>query len=98
MSGEKLVEDDSERKDVGALVDFGGESLLGRHVLHGSDDVAGLGEAVVIDGAGKAEVHNENAAAGFTHDVLRLEVAMDDADGMCGLESFCNLTDDGDGV
>ena len=98
-SGEELEEHDADGEDVGALVDGFTEGLLGGHVVHGSDERAGLSHAVVLEGAGEAKVHDEGAAGGLFHeDVLRLEVAVDYAYGVGGLEGAADLADEGDGL
>ena len=59
-AGHHFVQDHAERVDVGALVHFLAEDLLGRHVLRRADDVAGLRElrvAFALRG-GDAEVHD----------------------------------------
>src|SRR6185503_20059133 len=46
LAGEQLVENQSEREQVGALIQLATERLFGRHVLHRSHERAGLGHAV----------------------------------------------------
>jgi hypothetical protein len=91
LVGEELVEDDAERVDVGALIEGAAEGLLGRHVRDlaldghvgvdggrgsGAVDVAGAG-----GGAGDAEVEDLHGAREAQHDVVRADVAVDDAEG-----------------
>ena len=97
LAAEQLVEDDAERKDVRALVDGLAEGLLGRHVVHGADEAAGLGQLAVLDGARQAEVHHQYPPVAINEDVLRLQVAMDDPDGVRRLQCTADLADDGDG-
>ena len=75
---------------VGARVDPGAGELLGRHVRRRPDDRAGLrvvaagddaGVAAALRGvqAGDAEVGDAHAPVGADEDVVRLDVAVDDA-------------------
>ncbi len=69
--------------------------LFGRHVVRGADDRAGLGHAAALfHGAGDAEIHHDDAAGFFDHDVLRLQVAVDHAFGVRCVERGAGLVDD----
>ena len=63
--------------------------LLGRHV--GGRAVADLGAGELVGDGGEAEVHDDEVAALVHHDVLRLEVAVDDAAVVRGGESGAEL-------
>ena len=81
-TGERLVEHERERADVGPLVDPLTRGLLGRHVGERADDVAGSREQLVAGQVGDPEVDSFAAAPprAVRHDhVLRLDVAVDDA-------------------
>ena len=100
-----FVEDDAERKKIGAGVEFFGAGLLGRHVGDGAERAAGAGEVIgvgaaiggerVADGGfgagagdfGEAEVENFCVAARGDENVGGLDVAVDDAFGVGGVES-----------
>src|SRR5207248_11764777 len=79
--------------------EFLAQSLFRGHVVHGADQSAGLGHAIAFERARQAEVHDQNASGLIPHDVLRLQIAMNDADAMrcfkCAadllhaLNSFC---------
>ena len=73
-----------------------GQCLLGRHVLHSADHGAGLRHSVAFEGLGQAEVHDQNAAALFAHDVLRLQVTVDHAYVVGRLKRPAHLLDDCD--
>lgn len=76
------VEGRAERPQVGRRLDVAALQLLGRHVLRGADDRAGVGEAGRgVQDAGDAEVGDDRAAVG-EQDVVRFEVAVDDAGGV----------------
>ena len=77
-AGEQLVEDDPGRVEVGGLVDRGTARLLGREVLRGADDRAGLGHLARRAGARDPEVHHLDAALAVDDHVVRLDVAVDD--------------------
>ncbi len=75
---EHLVEDDPDRVDVGGGADRRAPRLLGRQVLRRADDRAGLGH-LARPGAGDAEVHHLQPPVRCDRDVVRLDVAVDDA-------------------
>ena len=92
VAGERLVDDDAERVDVGARVYVGSlRALFGRHVLRRADDEVGRGQARIglvygLLNLGDAEVQDLRPVAAarglFEHDVVALEVAVDDALGV----------------
>ena len=77
LAGEHLVEDDSERVEVGALVDRLAAGLLGRQVLRRPDDRARLGH---LGGprARDPEIGHLDVPVGADDHVVRLDVAVDD--------------------
>jgi hypothetical protein len=88
-SGEHLEEDAAERVDIGAVIDLAGAAaLLGRHVRRRSDHQAAvrlLRRRLVPEQLGDAEVEHDGALAALhllvadEHDVIGLEIAVDDA-------------------
>src|SRR5205807_9906066 len=94
FAGKQFVEDQAEGKQVGALVKFLAERLLRGHVVHGADERAGLGHAVAFQRARQAEVHDQNAAGLVAHDVLRLQVTMNDSHAVRGFERTAHLLHD----
>ena len=78
LGGQELVEDDAGRVEVGRLVDGRPARLLGREVLRGPDDRALL-RHLARAGPGDPEVGHLDDALGVDDDVVRLDVAMDDA-------------------
>src|SRR5262249_48594032 len=83
FADEHLVQDDAERVDIAARIDSPALDLLGRHVVGRAERAAGARELRrLVEGLGDAEVDQlrELAAvrAGREHDVLRLQVAVDD--------------------
>ena len=94
VAGEHLVADEPQRKDVRALIQLLAQRLLGRHVLHGAQQRAGLGHAVAFDGPCQAEIHDHDAAGVFHHDVLRLEIAVQDAGAVRRFQRGANLLQD----
>ncbi len=82
-AGEHLVEDRSQRIDVGRRADLAGQSLrlLGGHVAGRPHDLAADGVAILdLQPLGQAEVGDLRRAVGVEQDVGRLQVAVDDPD------------------
>ena len=86
LAGAYLVERGTDCIDIGTVIDAGfAGGLLGRHVVRSADGDAGVGQLrhVVIlirrvHWLGEAQVNNLDDIVGGDHDVLRLDVAMDD--------------------
>ena len=85
------------REQVGALVQIFAQGLFRGHVVHGADQGAGLGHAVAFEGAGQAEIHHQDPPGLVAHDVLRLQIAMDDACAVRGFQRPAGLLHDLDG-
>ena len=94
LAGQQLIKDQAHREDVGTLVEILAQGLLRRHVVHGADQGAGLGHAVAFEGAGQAEIHHQHPAGLVAHDVLRLQVAVNDACAVRGFERAAGLLHD----
>ena len=93
-SGEELVRHDAEGVQVRARVGRFAADLLGREVLHRPLHAAGLRRLPVGVRARQAEVGDLHGAAGRHQDVLGLDVAVDDALGMRGLQREQRLSND----
>jgi hypothetical protein len=102
LAGQQLVEDDPEGEDVGAGVDGQGPGLLGGHVEDGPCDLAGGSGArgrrdlardlrLRAHELGQAEVEDLHPTVRGQEEVLGLEVAVDDALGVGGLEAAGGL-------
>ena len=103
LAGGHLIQHDAGGKDVAPRVDLLPARLLGRHVRHGPDGRAhrrqliGGAQRVRIAAArrltelGDAEVEHLDRAAASDEEIGRLDVAMDDALGMRGLERVGHL-------
>ena len=76
-AGGALVHHHAQRVDVAGGAQVLATRLLGRDVVGGAQHVVVLGEVAVL-GTRDAEVHYLDVAVGQHHDVLRLDVAMDD--------------------
>ena len=75
-----LVQREGERVDVGLGARLEALGLLGGHVGERADDVAGRGQPGRVGDQGDAEVHQLGARLAVDDlDVLRLDVAVDDA-------------------
>ena len=75
----QLKQDDAERKDIGAPIDFLAGTLLGAHVGKLALDHTRLRPRLAAFGLGDAEVHDLDEAFVGQQQVLRRYVAMDDA-------------------
>ena len=96
VAREHLVEHDAERVDVRLAVDVVAERLLGRDVVRGAEHAALGGQAAVVHRAGDAEVGDLGRALLVDEDVLRLDVAVDDAAPVRGAERAGDLDRVGD--
>ncbi|MCO5170068.1 MAG: hypothetical protein M9894_27345 [Planctomycetes bacterium] len=79
--GQRLVEDGRQRPQVGARVDLVARGLLGAHVAQGADDPPRLGHVgarVAARRLGDPEVEEPHVPVVGQHDVVGLEVAVDD--------------------
>ena len=100
LAGEHLVEHAAQRVDVAARVELAlAHRLLGAHVLRRAERHPGLGHpgAGLAGGERDAEVGDERAAV-VEQDVLRLDVAVDDAVPMGVVERARDLGGDPDGL
>ena len=82
-----LIEDDAEGPDVGPVVDRLAAGLFRGHVRHGSDDPRGQGSRRKIRRPGQAEIHNLGTPGGSEHDIVGLDIAVNDPLLVGGLKS-----------
>ena len=97
-SSHQFVKNDSPSPDIGPGVDVLGLDLLGRHVLGRPDHDAGAGQAARPAREGDSEIHDPDVPLAVDHDVLGLEVAVDDADPVGLVQALGDLAADGDGL
>ena len=90
VAGRHLIEHDAERIQVAARVGIEPLRLLGRNIVHRAD---GLAAALLADifQRGDTEIRHLDHVVIRDHDVLRLDVAVNDAVRMRVLERFCDL-------
>src|SRR5262249_50067055 len=107
-AGDHFIEHRAKGKDVAARVEFFAASLLGRHVSDGADSAAGTGEqqrlfahrfSIQIDlfalnELGEAEIKNFDGPAIGDKNVSGLDIAMDDAFSVSGVEGVGELDSD----
>ena len=79
LSAQHLKEDDAHRVDIGPLVHGAAQGLLRADVVHRADGVPVDGTALAHGKAGNAEVHHLDLALFGHHDILRLDIPVDDA-------------------
>ncbi len=91
------VEERAGAPDVGGRTDGLPERLLRRHVRRRAEHHPRLGDPGVVAQGGDAEVGQLHAAARQHHDVARLDVAVHDADLVCGVERAEQLCAHGGG-
>ena len=74
-----LKQDHAHRIDIGALVHGAAQRLFGADIMHRTDGVAVDGMALAHGKPRDAEIHHLDLALFGHHDVLRLDVPVDDA-------------------
>ncbi len=97
LPGDHLEQDDPDRVEVGAGIHLAQLDLLGGHVLGRAEHDARPGDAVGLQEAGQSEVHDPGPPVVVDHDVLGLEVAVDDPDPVGFGQAFRHLAGDGRG-
>ena len=92
-----LEEDDPQRIDIRALVDLLPLDLLRRHVLRRPDHHPGARDPFPPERPGDPEVHDPGVPVLVHHDVLGLQVAVDDPEVMGLRQAFAHLLGDRNG-
>lgn len=105
-TGQRAIHDAAERPNIAARIDiFGRQDLFGRHVQGGTEQRAGcrhtrrlrgFGRIALDFGNSEIEQFDEARAVGLSgqKEVGRLDVAMNDARGVCGDEALERLGGD----
>src|SRR5665811_44484 len=96
--GGHLIHDHAERVEVGRGLHVAALRLLGREVVGGSEDGAGLGHAARATRPGDAEIGDLHASFVVHDHVLRLDVAMDHVPPVRETERLEDLAGDGGDV
>ena len=69
--------------------------LLRAHILGSANDGAHLGHRFIpLQRSGNAEIHQHSGAVATKHDVIRLDVAVNDVLFACIIQGSSNLGDD----
>ena len=97
LAGQHLVQHNADRVDVGAGIGALALGLLGADIMHRADRLVADGLALRAGEAGNAEVHHLDGAVRQQHNVLRLDVAVDDALGVGVLQGAEHLRGKVDG-
>ena len=82
LAGQELEEDDSEREDVGPVIELHPLRMFRGHVGELSFQYPGIGCRYLGLGLRNSEVDDLNGAGGRKDDVLRTDVAVDDMEGI----------------
>jgi hypothetical protein len=101
LAGQHFIHHAAERVDVASRVNRASRRLLGAHVQHGTERETGAGERV----RGRAVAHDlrdskvcDDGRAAADEDVLRLDVAVDDALRVRIVEREADVTGDLQGL
>jgi len=96
VANDHLIQQAPERVQIGSLVDLPAEDLLGWHVLRGSQQRIGTGDARLFrrEALRESKVEDLHAIALEEHHIVRFEIAMNDAFAMSGGERFTDLRAD----
>ena len=97
-SGEHLIHHSAYRVNIALGVCDVSACLFGADVMYASDGLVGSSLALLTGELGDAEVHDLDSAVSEHHDVLRLDVPVDDALVMSVLESTEYLYNEVDGI
>lgn len=97
FSGEHLVEDDAEAKDVGSGVNVASVDLFGGHVGWGAEDLAIHSDIGFEGESGDAKVGEFDGSVGEDLDVFWFDIAVDDAVVVGEDEGFGDFDGDFDG-
>jgi hypothetical protein len=82
LAGQQLIQDHSQREDVAAMIDGLAGGLLRRHVGHGAHDLPLFGEHGGTLDLGQAKIHYLYLSILCNHDVVALDVPVNDAAGV----------------
>ena len=92
------VQDHAERPQVAGRAGMPAQDPLGRDVLRGTDEAAGVGQAGVALDPGDAEVGEDDPAVRAEQDVVRLDVPVQHARRVRGLQRAEHLQADPGGL
>ena len=96
-AGEHFIEHDAEREEVAARAGFAADGLLRCHIRDGADGDAFGGDLRAADRFREPEIGNARNALLGEHDVLRLQVAVNDAVAVGVREAVRDGSHDADG-
>ena len=79
LTREHFIQHDAHRINIGLIVDITAARLLRRDIVHRADGLVGHGLRFCLREACDAEIRHLNGAVLEQHDVLRLDVSVNDA-------------------
>ena len=94
LPGRQLIGQDADGEHVGAKIERPPLDVLGRHVRRRAEQLPGHRHALLVDDLRDAEVGELDEPVVADHDVLGLDVAMDDAELVRVLERARHLAGD----
>ena len=99
LSGQHLIDDNAERVEVARRTERLAHELLGAHVSRRTDgDARARDAARRVDVAGDAEVEQLDGAARCEHQVLRLEIAVENTERVRAVEAIGNSVQDAESL
>jgi hypothetical protein len=93
-TGQTLVGEGAERVDVRRRGEWPLRGLFRRHVPRRAKDVAHARQPIGRGGMGDSEIHQDDPTLAIDEDIARLDVPVDDAGRMSGVECVGRLRHD----
>ena len=98
LSGHHLIEHDADGIQIAFCIRCAASRLLRADIVNGSDRLIRTGFPVLARKLGNAEVHHLDCAVTQHHNILRLDISVDNALTVCVLERTEDLQDEMHGI